>query len=139
MKELPACLDVENPSTALAEDCQVTVTPAALDLLKQIQTYHGPVSIHHQGGYANGADTLCLPVGEMRTGDGDVLLGTVQNTPIFVFGVARGIGMIGNSCWMLSSEIAAVSALIADQGGDFSCAVSTSSTFDGLIYDFSPC
>jgi len=86
MKELPTCLDIENPSSALADDCQVTATPAALDLLKQIQTYHGPVSIHHQGGYANGADTLCLPAGEMRTGNGDVLLGVIQNAPIFVFG-----------------------------------------------------
>lgn len=83
MKELPACLDLTNLNGAMEDDCQVIATQTALDLLAQIQAHNRAVSIHHKGGYANGADTLCLPFGEMRTGYGDVLLGMVQSVPIF--------------------------------------------------------
>ena len=86
MREHPACLDIKTPNAALADDRQVAATQAALELLEEIQAQNGPVSFHHQGGYANGADTMCLPMGEMRTGDGDILLGVIQDAPIFVFG-----------------------------------------------------
>lgn len=86
MTELPACLSIEKPNTALEDDTQITATEAALGLLNEIQARNGPVSLHHQGGCASGADTLCLPIGEMRTGNGDDLLGVIQNAPVFVFG-----------------------------------------------------
>ena len=44
MKELPACLDIDTPNTELVDDFEVTATPAALDLLAQIQAYHESVS-----------------------------------------------------------------------------------------------
>ena len=68
-------------------DCaQVSATPSALALLDRIKAEHGKVSIHHQGGYANGSDAMCLPFKELRIGKGDILLGVVQGTPVFVFG-----------------------------------------------------
>ncbi|MEM9584370.1 MAG: DUF779 domain-containing protein [Pseudomonadota bacterium] len=86
MRELPASLNIENPAAAIAEDGQVIATRLAVDLLEEIKATHGNVSLHHQGGYANGAAAMCLPFGELRTSDADVLLGVVRNTPVFVFG-----------------------------------------------------
>ncbi|MEL7235373.1 MAG: DUF779 domain-containing protein [Chloroflexota bacterium] len=40
----------------------------------------------HEGGYSNGADALCLPLGELRVGDKDTLLGTILGAPVFVYG-----------------------------------------------------
>lgn len=86
MNDLSASFDMGNPIAGLEEDIQVTATEPARDLLRRLRAKHGDVSLHHQGGYASGTDAMCLPLGELRTGDGDILLGVVEGAPIFVFG-----------------------------------------------------
>ncbi|MEM9238532.1 MAG: DUF779 domain-containing protein [Pseudomonadota bacterium] len=78
--------DIENPTAGAGCDGHVAATDAALALLKRIQREHGQVSIHHEGGYANGTNAMCLLIGELRVGDMDILLGTVRGAPVFVYG-----------------------------------------------------
>lgn len=86
MSDLSASFEMSNPIAGLEEDIHVTATEPARDLLRSLQSRHGAISLHHQGGYASGTETMCLPLGELRTGDGDILLGVVEGVPIFVYG-----------------------------------------------------
>lgn len=43
---------------------------------------HLSFSIHHEGGFANGTDALCLLLGELHVGDMDILLGTVRGVSL---------------------------------------------------------
>lgn len=86
MNELFADFDLSNPMDGIETDGHVEATASALALLSRIQREHGPVSIHHEGGYVSGTDAMCLPLGELRIGDRDILLGVVSGAPVFVFG-----------------------------------------------------
>jgi len=68
---------------------RVTATPAALALLADIQAEHGPVIFHQSGGCCDGSSPMCYPVGDFRTGDSDILLGTVGGAPVYI-GRAQG-------------------------------------------------
>ncbi|MEL7211105.1 MAG: DUF779 domain-containing protein [Pseudomonadota bacterium] len=86
MNSYVADFDLNNPIAGADTGEHVEATASALKLLKEIQKKHGEVSIHHEGGYANGSDAMCLPVGELRISDRDILLGVVAGSPIFVYG-----------------------------------------------------
>jgi len=53
------------------------MTPAADDLVSQLQQQHGPVMFHQSGGCCDGSSPMCYPRGEFRVGGADVLLGLV--------------------------------------------------------------
>ena len=53
---------------------RVVATPAALELLAQIETRHGKVMFHQSGGCCDGSSPMCYPDGEFRTGDSDIRL-----------------------------------------------------------------
>ena len=53
------------------------MTPAAEDLVSQLQQQHGPVMFHQSGGCCDGSSPMCYPRGEFRVGGSDVLLGCV--------------------------------------------------------------
>ena len=55
---------------------RVAMTPAALELIRRLLPIHGPLMFHQSGGCCDGSAPMCFPVGEFRTGDADVLLGT---------------------------------------------------------------
>lgn len=57
---------------------RVDLTPAAADLLRKLVHLHGPVMFHQSGGCCDGSAPMCYPVGEFRTGDRDVHLGSLQ-------------------------------------------------------------
>ena len=86
MQEYFSGFDIRNPTEGAGSDGHVAATDAALRLLEHIQNQHGQVSIHHEGGYANGTDAMCLPLGELKVDDKDILLGTVRGVPVFVYG-----------------------------------------------------
>ncbi|MEL6648280.1 MAG: DUF779 domain-containing protein [Pseudomonadota bacterium] len=86
MNQIFKGFDLSDPLAGAGSDGSVVATEAAIELLKKIQTTHGAVSFHHEGGYSNGADALCLPLGELRVGDKDTLLGTILGAPVFVYG-----------------------------------------------------
>ena len=86
MDGLFADLDLNNPTAGAGSAGHVLATESALDLLERIQNRYGAVSFHHEGGYGNGTDAMCLPLGEMRVSDVDILIGTVLGAPVFVYG-----------------------------------------------------
>ncbi|ASN04702.1 DUF779 domain-containing protein [Virgibacillus necropolis] len=63
---------------------RVTVTDEALDLIKSLIEVHGDLMFHQSGGCCDGSSPMCYPRGEFRTGDSDVLLGEIGNTPFYM-------------------------------------------------------
>ena len=63
---------------------RVTATPAALELLAEIQARHGPVLIHQSGGCCDGSSPMCYPVGEFMLGDRDVCLGEIGGAAVYI-------------------------------------------------------
>ena len=54
---------------------RVALTSAAIDLLRDLWSKHGPLMFHQSGGCCDGSSPMCYPVGEFLTGGADVLLG----------------------------------------------------------------
>ncbi|MDT0270182.1 DUF779 domain-containing protein [Streptomyces sp. DSM 44915] len=73
---------------------RVAVTPAAAELLRQLDREHGALMFHQSGGCCDGSSPMCFPAGEFRTGAADVLLGTLD-----VPGVRRPVEF-----WMSASQ-----------------------------------
>jgi uncharacterized protein (DUF779 family) len=63
---------------------RVSATPAAITLLDEIITDHGPVLFHQSGGCCDGSSPMCYPCDDFMVGDRDVLLGTVDDTPVYI-------------------------------------------------------
>ena len=68
---------------------RVIATTAAQALLGEIVADHGPVLFHQSGGCCDGSSPMCYPAGEFLLGDGDILLGDVDGTPVYI-GRAQG-------------------------------------------------
>ena len=64
----------------------VTATPAALDLLAEIEAEHGPVLFHLSGGCCDGTAPMVYPRDEFRIGANDVQLGSVGHAPFWTSG-----------------------------------------------------
>ncbi|WIA59155.1 DUF779 domain-containing protein (plasmid) [Sphingobium sp. WTD-1] len=62
----------------------IQATPAALALIAQIEEEHGELMFHQSGGCCDGSSPMCYRNGELRVGDGDVLLGTVGTAPFYI-------------------------------------------------------
>ena len=63
---------------------QVLATDAALNLIAHLRAKHGPLMFHQSGGCCDGSSPMCFPLGEFITGDSDVQLGTIDDTPFFM-------------------------------------------------------
>ncbi len=63
---------------------KVTATPAALKLLAEICSEHGPVLFHQSGGCCDGSSPMCYAVGDFVIGDRDVLLGHIGGMPFYI-------------------------------------------------------
>ena len=63
---------------------QVIATPAALELIRKLQTKHGDVMFHQSGGCCDGSSPMCYPRGEFMVGDSDVQLGEVDGEPFYM-------------------------------------------------------
>jgi len=68
---------------------RVVATPAALDLIGELVAEYGPVLFHQSGGCCDGSSPMCYPRCEFRIGEGDILLGEVGGTPVYI-GRAQG-------------------------------------------------
>ncbi|MCI4657545.1 DUF779 domain-containing protein [Cryobacterium zhongshanensis] len=60
---------------------RVEFTPAAVDVLRELQTQFGPLMFHQSGGCCDGSSPMCFPAGEFITSDRDVLLGVLDIAP----------------------------------------------------------
>lgn len=65
---------------------QVTATPAAIALIRQLRAVHGPLLFHQSGGCCDGSAPMCYPRGEFRIGSRDVLLGTIDDCEVYIGG-----------------------------------------------------
>jgi uncharacterized protein (DUF779 family) len=70
---------VESPAPA-----QVLCTEAAAALIAKLAARHGELMFHQSGGCCDGSSPMCYPRGEFLTGEQDVLLGHVCNTPFYM-------------------------------------------------------
>ena len=65
---------------------RVSATPRVLGLLEQLAARYGPLVIHQSGGCCDGSSPICLPAAELPPAPGDVLLGLVGETPVYIDG-----------------------------------------------------
>ena len=65
---------------------QVSATPAALDLIRELQAEYGPIMFHQSGGCCDGSSPMCYPQGEFILGDTDVKLGEIGGVPVYISG-----------------------------------------------------
>ena len=63
---------------------RVLRTPAATALMDKLAATHGPLMFHQSGGCCDGSSPMCYPLGEFLTGDSDVLVGTLDDTPFYM-------------------------------------------------------
>jgi len=65
---------------------RVLATEAAQALLGEIVADHGPVLFHQSGGCCDGSSPMCYPQSEFVIGDHDVLLGHIDEMPVYIGG-----------------------------------------------------
>lgn len=65
---------------------RVLITPAAAELLGSLRSRHGPVMFHQSGGCCDGSAPMCYPDGEFIVGDRDILLGVLDDAPVWISG-----------------------------------------------------
>jgi uncharacterized protein (DUF779 family) len=64
---------------------KVVATPAALELVAQLQAKHGPELMFHQsGGCCDNSAANCFLPGEITMGAGDVYLGDIGGCPFYI-------------------------------------------------------
>lgn len=63
---------------------KVTATPEAVKFLNEIIADHGPVLFHQSGGCCDGSSPMCYPRNDYIVGERDVLLGNVEDTPVYI-------------------------------------------------------
>ena len=73
---------------------RVSATPAALELVGQLQRKHGPLMFHQSGGCCDGSSPMCYPDGDFKTGNSDVHLGDLT-----IDGIGQPINF-----WMSESQ-----------------------------------
>ncbi|MBR3117812.1 DUF779 domain-containing protein [Oceanobacillus profundus] len=63
---------------------RVTATEDALRLINTLINIHGSLMFHQSGGCCDGSSPMCYQLGEFRTGESDVLLGEIGDTPFYM-------------------------------------------------------
>ena len=70
--------------TVAAVVSRVSVTPAAQALIERPRAEHGPLMFHQSGGCCDGSAPMCFALGEFITGDTDIRLGEIADTPFYM-------------------------------------------------------
>lgn len=60
------------------EFSRVAATAESVELLQKLRLLHGDLMFHQSGGCCDGSSPMCFPVGDFRTGDSDILIGTFE-------------------------------------------------------------
>ena len=63
---------------------ELDATDAALAELERLRERHGPLMLFQSGGCCEGSSPLCLKRGELLIGPGDLLLGWIDGTPLYI-------------------------------------------------------
>ena len=62
----------------------VGVTPAALEVIRRLESAHGPLAFFQSGGCCDGSAAICLKDGELPAAPSDVLLGEIGGAPFYI-------------------------------------------------------
>ncbi len=62
----------------------VQATPAALEAIHRLEAACGPLMFFQSGGCCDGTHPLCLSVGELPLGPGDMYLGEIGGAPFYI-------------------------------------------------------
>ena len=65
---------------------QVTSTAKAASLIRKLKQQHGDLMFHQSGGCCDGSAPMCYPAREFRIGERDVLLGHIEDCPVYISG-----------------------------------------------------
>jgi uncharacterized protein (DUF779 family) len=65
---------------------RVVATDAARELIARLRARHGALIFHQSGGCCDGSAPMCFPEGEFKIGERDVLLGAIEDTPVYIGG-----------------------------------------------------
>ena len=71
---------------AQSPPARALITATAAQLLHRLQKRHGRVMFHQSGGCCDGSSPMCYPDGEFIVGDRDVLLGVLEDAPVWISG-----------------------------------------------------
>ena len=63
---------------------RVGATTAARRAIAALRAEHGPLMFVQSAGCCGGTAPMCFPSGEFQTGDGDLLLGLVEDCPFYI-------------------------------------------------------
>ncbi|MEO0423351.1 MAG: DUF779 domain-containing protein [Pseudomonadota bacterium] len=63
---------------------RVSMTEAAEELVRKLQSTHGDLMFHQSGGCCDGSAPMCYPLGEFKVGNSDVHLGDVAGCPFYM-------------------------------------------------------
>lgn len=63
---------------------RVLVTPAAAQVIGQLQEKYGELLFHQSGGCCDGSSPMCFEKGDFRIGSSDVCLGTICACPFWM-------------------------------------------------------
>jgi uncharacterized protein len=62
----------------------VGVTPAALEVIRRLESAHGPLAFFQSGGCCDGSAAICLKDGELPVAPSDVRLGEIGGAPFYI-------------------------------------------------------
>lgn len=65
---------------------RVLATEAARQLIAELRADHGPLMFHQSGGCCDGSAPMCYAKGEFKIGQADVLLGHIDDCPVYIGG-----------------------------------------------------
>jgi uncharacterized protein (DUF779 family) len=63
---------------------RVVPTEKAKELIVTLKNLHGPLMFHQSGGCCDGSQPMCFADGEFKTGNSDILLGTVEGCRFYM-------------------------------------------------------
>jgi uncharacterized protein len=62
----------------------VRATPAALEVIRRLETAHGPLAFFQSGGCCDGSSAICLKDGELPAAPHDVRLGEIGGASFYI-------------------------------------------------------
>jgi uncharacterized protein len=62
----------------------VAGTPAALEVIRRLETAHGPIAFFQSGGCCDGSSAICFKDGELPPGPHDARLGEIGGAPFYI-------------------------------------------------------
>ena len=78
--------DAPTPDRFMSAPERVRATPEALALIQQLKQAHGPLVFHQSGGCCDGSAPMCYQAGELRIGQRDVYLGSLEGCEVYIGG-----------------------------------------------------